>query len=612
MGIPIRWLDALAAAALLTMGIALLSGQYGALQRNVESERTQLLTSAAGRLEASINGNLARAEAAARAAAAYLEALPDLDPQRFAVFAEQMLRGQSAMRALQWEPRVIESQRADFEAYWQQRGLAGFALRDADASGLVPARARPVSFPILAGYALDGPLPLGLVAASEISVESPPLDSEPDFIEFATVAQASARDLAEPRITAAYAAVTPVEDTGVPEVFRRSAFSLRMPVYARPPGTAIEDRRALLDGYAVAFVALPTLLQAAREAASAQNIAFRLHDLSDGGEQLLYLHGNGGTAFVAHHELVLPVLGRQWRLQMMAPPPAGLSEAVLLGQLLSGLAVLLLLVLGWLRARQRAHVLGNAQRRLRELTDALPVGVFQGRPDGDSLQVNYVNRGAARLLQRDEEALVHRPAELFDFLDPDERAALLAGLRHSLQQGVGVQRELLATVDGSLRRLQLTALPRRSGGEALVDGVLEDVTALRKAGEQLEAFADEQAVIIDSLPFGLLFAERGHITRANPALAQILGHVDAEELVGRPLQGLHADEADYRRLRKAAAIRLKAGKLFSSDWTLVRRDGEAFAARVVGRKLLDDGHGRELWVVIDNGAAAAAAHSDPA
>src|SRR5690606_38905097 len=161
----------------------------------------------------------------------------------------------------------------------------------------------------------------------------------------------------------------------------------------------IEDRRALLDGYAAAFVALPTLLQAAREAASAQNIAFRLHDLSDGDEQLLYLHGNGSTAFEAHHELSLPVLGRQWRLQMMAPPPAGLSEAVLLGQLLSGLAVLLLLVLGWLRARQRAHLLGSAQRRLRELTDALPVGVFQGRADGESLQVNYVNRGAARLLQ---------------------------------------------------------------------------------------------------------------------------------------------------------------------------------------------------------------------
>jgi len=306
------------------------------------------------------------------------------------------------------------------------------------------------------------------------------------------------------------------------------------------------------------------------------------------------------------------VLGRQWRLQMMAPAPTGFSEAVLLSQLVAGLSVLLLLVLGWLRARQRGQVLATAQRRLRELTDALPVGVFQARPDGESLQVNYVNRGAARLLQRAEDGLVRHPAELFDFLDADERRALLAGLRQGLADGAGVQRELLATVDGGLRRLQLTDEPRRGGDEALVDGVLEDVTALREAGEQLEAFANEQAVIIDSLPFGLLFAERGQITRANPALAQILGYVDASELVGRPLQGLHADEADYRRLRKAAAIRLKAGKLFSSDWRLVRRDGEAFAARVVGRRLLDDDHGRELWLVIDSGAASAAGSGEPA
>lgn len=604
------WFDLLLAGLLFSAGAGLLLSQHRTLQHSQAVERDRLLTLVAGRMEASLRSELARSEVATRAAAAYLQASwpQRWQPDEFSGFAAGLLAGQSAMRALQWEPRVLHSRRAAFEREWQQRGLAGFQLLDASPQGLQAARERSVSYPILGGHAAGGDLPIGLVAASEVSVESPSLADEPDFIQVSTLSQAQARDRAEPSLSAPFRAVTGVPEQQVPAQFRHAAMSLRMPVYSEPPGAELEDRRALLTGFATAFVALPTLLTGARSDADRHQIAFRLLDIDDPGRpQLLYAHPSPTAAFQPQWQGPLELLGRPWQLQLMATANDPVSRSLSLLPLLAGLAAVLLLSLGWWSARQRWRALETAQARLRELTDGLPVGLFQAQPEADDVKVSYLNRGAARLLGRDEEALIRQPGALFDAFDADEARALRRQFRDSLASGEAIHRELLTEVAGQLRRISLSAERGQAGAAGtVINGVLEDVTRLREAGAQLEAFAEEQAVIVDSLPFALLFAEAGRITRANPALAQLLGYLDADELAGMPLQALHADEADYRALRKQAAIRLKAGKLFSADWSLVRRDGEPFAARLVGRRLLDREPARELWVVTEQATGSSA------
>lgn len=602
-----RWRDWAVAGVLVTLGAGLLIAQYRALEQNRANQRDRVLLSVASRMDAGIRAELARAEAAVRSAAALLEGVPDIAPAAFNSFAERSLREQAAMRALQWEPRVLEGERAAFEAHWRARGLPDFALRDPGPDGLQPARARPVSYPILMGHAVGEMLPLGLVAATELSVESPPLADEPLYLQTATLSQSEARDQAAPRMTGRFEAVTADPDPAVPAAFRQAAFSIRMPVYVEDPGESVEARRALLRGYAVGFVALPSLLGEARALAESERIDFRLRDLG-AAELPLYAHENAssGAAFEVEHRHPLRVLGRDWVLELAAVDLAAGSALWLQLQLLSGLLALGAAAWLLLRALAAKRELEQAQRRLRSLTDGLPLGVFQAGLGADGLQIQYVNRGAAALVGLDEETLVHAPQRLFDVIDPDERAALFGEMRAALTAARAVKRELLANVDGQSRRLLLSAVPSESGAGAVLKGVLEDVTALREAGALIEAFAAEQAIMVESLPFGLLFAEAGRIVRCNPALAQLFGYVRTDELVDRPLLSLHPDEADYRALRKDAGVRLKAGKVYTGERQLVRRDGEPFLARLVGRKLIDDEHGRELWVVID--AASRSAH----
>jgi PAS domain S-box-containing protein len=600
MAARITRFESLVAGALIVGGLGLLYGQHRLLQEGMTSARDQRLNAAAGHIEASIHASLGRSESAVRALAAFIEDAPELELNRLQRFSAALLEGQAAMRALQWEPRVIQGQRSAFELQWRQRGLADFEFRDASADGLVSARQRPVSYPILGGHAIDSDLPVGLVAATEVSVDAPPLAEEADFVQASTQSQADARDAAAPRLSAVFRAVTAVDDANVASEYQQHAFNLRMPVYALPPGPAVENRRALLQGFAVAFVALPTLLEEARALADAGGLGFSLRDLDSPGAPLIYLHGNLSDPDTGTDQL-LQLSGRRWQLVMAAAPPSLLQVTGRRLPSLLGLLVLFGGVGAWLRGRVQRRRLWQERQRLRELCDGLPIGLFQAaRGAADEFQLCYVNAGAARLLGQDALALQNAPDGLFEFLPADARASVIAELDASLRGGQPVQRELQANVAGQIRRLQLGAVPgtgRR--GRAMLNGVLEDVTQLREASATLEAVASEQAVMVESLPFGLLFADAGQISRANPALAQLLGYVDGEELAGLPLSTLHADEADYRRLRAQAGVRLKAGKIFSTEWTLVRRDGETFRARLVGRKLLDDAHRRELWVITE-------------
>ena len=600
MAARITLFESLVAGALIVGGLGLLYGQHRLLQEGNTSARDQRLNAAAGHIEASIHASLGRSESAVRALAAFIEDAQPLELDRLQRFSAALLEGQAAMRALQWEPRVIQGQRSAFELQWRQHGLADFEFKDASPSGLVSARQRPVSYPILGGHAIDSGLPVGLVAATEVSVDAPPLADEADFVQASTQAQAHARDAAAPRLSAVFRAVTAVVDVSVASEFQHQAFNLRMPVYALPPGPAVENRRALLEGFAVAFVALPTLLEDARALADAGGLGFSLRDLDSPDAPLIYRHGDfAGLAAGTTRELQLP--GRRWQLLMAAAPPSLLQVMGLRLPSLLGLLVLFGGVGAWLRGRAQRRRLWQERQRLRELCDGLPIGLFQARHgvNGD-FQLSYVNAGAAHLLGQDAIVLQNDPARLFDFLPADARAPLIAELNASLHSGQPVQRELPARVAGQLRRLQLGAVQGTDPhGRALLNGVLEDVTRLREASDTLEAVAAEQAVMVESLPLGLLFADAGQISRANPALAQLLGYVDREELTGLPLSTLHPDEPDYRRLRAQAGVRLKAGKTFSTEWTLVRRDGERFRARLVGRKLMDDAHRRELWVITE-------------
>ena len=68
----------------------------------------------------------------------------------FQTFSDELLRGQNAILAVSWIPRVSNAQRVAFEREAVRDGLPGYRISDVNANGdLVPAPERSEYFPIL-------------------------------------------------------------------------------------------------------------------------------------------------------------------------------------------------------------------------------------------------------------------------------------------------------------------------------------------------------------------------------------------------------------------------------------------------------------------------------
>ena len=118
-------------------------------------------------------------------------------------------------------------------------------------------------------------------------------------------------------------------------------------------------------------------------------------------------------------------------------------------------------------------------------------------------------------------------------------------------------------------------LPKTAAGYARLPALVEELLERRAAGSRAE---QARRRLTENLPVGVfsLSAAAG-ITRANPALAALLGCRDPAELWGEPLESFLADEEERRRLRTAVA----AGEaLPGSEVRLARRDGSGAWARL--------------------------------
>ncbi len=88
---------------------------------------------------------------------------------------------------------------------------------------------------------------------------------------------------------------------------------------------------------------------------------------------------------------------------------------------------------------------------------------------------------------------------------------------------------------------------------------------INESGKQYQA-------IINASPIGILAIQNGHITIANPAISQMLGFSDSEEIIGRP--GLELVAPESRPYVTERIKRFEKGKDNpTSDIVLVKRDG---------------------------------------
>lgn len=177
---------------------------------------------------------------------------------------------------------------------------------------------------------------------------------------------------------------------------------------------------------------------------------------------------------------------------------------------------------------------GQADQALRESEERYRI-LVESSPDPIAVHsqgiIVYANPAAARLMGADEPArLVGIP--VLELVHPEDRALVIDRIRRTQQEGRLAEpaEERFVRLDGAIINVETTALPTRFEGRPATQVVVRDITAYKRATEELRASRDQLEAILVGIADGVVVQEAdGHFVFANDAAARLAGFNSATE-----------------------------------------------------------------------------------
>ena len=230
--------------------------------------------------------------------------------QQFQTYVSRWFPRYPGIRAISWSPRILESERANYEQAARQAGLSNFQIMEQSPQGqLVRAARRAEYIPV---YYLESVGGIGRALGFDAA-------SDPTRRE----ALNRARDTGQPTATDPLTLIQDIE--------REEGFVVFLPVY-KPglPQDTVQERRLNLQGYVSGAFRIRDLMNNALKGAKVEDIEIRLYDAGDGEKkhplyehrsqeresQALPVKANQGIQ-PARLQRVVPfeIAGRQWLVQ---------------------------------------------------------------------------------------------------------------------------------------------------------------------------------------------------------------------------------------------------------------------------------------------------------
>ncbi|UWZ82550.1 PAS domain-containing sensor histidine kinase [Occallatibacter riparius] len=128
------------------------------------------------------------------------------------------------------------------------------------------------------------------------------------------------------------------------------------------------------------------------------------------------------------------------------------------------------------------------------------------------------------------------------------------------------------------------------GSPARFDGVTQDITALKKVTEALDAERARLSAVFENVPVGLLFTlADGRIVSGNRQAERILGRSFSHEgsETYRDLHVLHADGTRVEVGDRPLTLALAEGGIHRGEYQYVRPDGSCIWVEMIGAPILD-------------------------
>jgi len=228
----------------------------------------------------------------------------------------------------------------------------------------------------------------------------------------------------------------------------------------------------------------------------------------------------------------------------------------------------------------------QSEEIFRRVLENSPAGVTISTEDGQPV---FSNRRLTELLAiAPEKVANHRTAD--NWLDPADRDIFIAQLQRD--GSVSDYQANFVDTDGTPLTVLLTSfLLDFVDGRHLVTWIY-DITERQK-------LLEEQQVIFENAPNGIVYTADGIILRANRRIAEHLGRT-VEGLIGQPGAIMFESPENYRAFGEIVGPLLGADKDAHVEWELARKDGTKFIALVSGQGLHIAGHQRvTVWVFED-------------
>jgi PAS domain S-box-containing protein len=200
----------------------------------------------------------------------YASSVP-INRQQFKTFVSRWFSRHPGIRAVSWSPRILDSERANYEQAARQDGLNNFQITEQSPQGQLVRAARRVEY--IPVYYLESVRGIGRALGFDAA-------SDPTRRE----ALDRARDTGRPTATDPLRLIQDIEHEG--------GFVVFLPVY-RPgrPQNSLQERRLNLKGYVSGAFRIRDMMNTALKGAKVEDIEIRLYD-ARGGEKkrLLYEH----------------------------------------------------------------------------------------------------------------------------------------------------------------------------------------------------------------------------------------------------------------------------------------------------------------------------------
>ncbi len=165
-----------------------------------------------------------------------------------------------------------------------------------------------------------------------------------------------------------------------------------------------------------------------------------------------------------------------------------------------------------------------------------------------------------------------------------------------------------------MRRRDGTGFWCRLTGRALQPGspeqgtvwLFEDITAAKRASEEVRRALAEQNLILDNATIGITFLRERLIQRCNRRMEEMLGY-ESGELIGKSAGILHVSDETFQAAGSRAYETLGRGEPYVAERQLRCKDGSLLWCKVVGRAIdAVHPHDGSIWIYDDISAEHAA------